>query len=238
MTGAPMYRVIYDDIVSQITSGELEPSAQLPSEHELAKQYGVSRMTVRQALDRLGAEDFVRRKQGSGTFVSDEYRRGRRLNRLRSFAEELSASSEEVTSRIVRCETTGSTAVVARAFGVSEGDVINRLTRVRLVGGVPAALQDAWIPYAVAPALCREELIGGSLYRTLAERYGVQLRFADHSMTATILGVDDAALLGVQPGRAVLQGQRTTYGESGDPVEYTASLTLPEFPLLLRIEGE
>lgn len=237
MTQAPMYRVIYDDIVSQITSGALAPADQLPSETDLARQYGVSRMTVRQALDRLGSDQFVRRRQGLGTFVTEEPRRARRLGRLRSFAEELGESAQQVASRIVRCETTTAPVDVARALGGVEGDTVTRLTRVRLVDGAPAALQDAWIPYAVAPSLSREPLLEGSLYRTLTERYGVRLRHADHAMVALALDPERAGLLGLAPGGAVLEGRRSTYDDAGDVVEYTVSVTLPAFPLLLRIDA-
>lgn len=236
--GAPLYRVIYDDIVAQIRSGELAPAAQLASEPDLAKRYGVSRMTVRQALDLLVADELVSRRRGTGTFVREQTRRGRRFNRLRSFADELADTGAEVVSELVRAEVTRPTDEVAAALGLDEGDSVNRLTRVRRVGGTAAALQDAWVPYAVAPGLTREPLVEGSLYRTLAERYAVDLRWADQSMTADVLGETEASLLGVPPGGAVLRGVRTTFSDADRPVEFTYGWTLPDFPLLLRIEAE
>ncbi|PXY29008.1 GntR family transcriptional regulator [Prauserella endophytica] len=238
MAHAPRYRVIYDDIVSQIQEGLLAPAAQLPGENDLARQYGVSRMTVRQALDLLDSDNFVVRRQGSGTFVSETAKRGRRLNRLRSFADEIAGTAGEVSSRVVRAETGPATAEVAAVFGIAEGDVVNRVTRVRLIGGAPAALQDAWVPYSVAPSLCREPLLGGSLYRTLTERFGVQLRYADQSMTGALLTAEQAGLLDAEPGGAVLEARRTTYGAAAEVVEFTTSWTLPAFPVLLRIDAE
>ncbi len=236
MQRAPMYRVIYDDLLSQIRSGALEPDAQLPSEPDLAKQYGVSRMTVRQALDMLRADDLVTRKQGSGTFVREPARRGRRLTSLRSFSDELAEASTHVSSETIRAEVAAAPAKVAAALDVGPGDQVNRLTRVRRVDGVAAALQDAWVPYGVAPGLVREPLVEGSLYRTLSERYGIELQWADQTMTATLLAADEARLLGVQQGAPALHGQRTTYSRSDAPVEFTYGWTLPEFPLLLRID--
>jgi DNA-binding GntR family transcriptional regulator len=233
-----MYRVIYDDIVGQIRSGMLEPAAQLPSEHDLAKRYGVSRMTVRQALDLLGSDEFITRRQGLGTFVRESSRRGRRFNRLRSFGEELADVDVPTSSEVVRAEVAPAPEEVAAALGLGIGDEVNRLTRVRIVGSIPAALQDAWVPYSVAPGLTREPLLKGSLYHTLAERYGVELRWADQSMTADILRAEEAALLRVEPGGAVLRGIRTTYSGADQPVEFTYGWTLPDFPLLLRIDAE
>ncbi|GHI99166.1 HTH-type transcriptional repressor YvoA [Streptomyces olivaceus] len=238
MSRAPRYQVIYDDLVSQIRSGVLGQAARLPGETELARQYGVSRMTVRQALDLLESEHFVVRRQGSGTFVSDHTERGRRLNRLRSFADEIADTGGRATSRTVRCETAPASAEVAAVFGTAEGDTANRFTRVRLIGGVPAALQDAWVPYSVAPSLCREPLVDDSLYRTLTERFGVELRHADQSMAAALLDAGQADLLGVRAGGAVLEVRRTTFGARGEVVEFTTSWTLPEFPFLMRIDAE
>lgn len=238
MQRQPMYRVINDDLTDQILSGALSAGDQLPNEHELAKQYGVSRMTVRQALDLLVTDDLVFRRQGIGTFVSVQSRRGRRLNRLRSFSEELASSPQSVASEIVRAELAHPPDEVAAALALSTEDSVSRLTRVRRVEGEPAALQDAWIPYSVAPGITREPLLNNSLYHTLTEKHGVKLRWADQSMTATKLKKEEAALLGVKPGVAVLYGLRTTYSAEKKPVEYTRGWTLPDFPLLLRIDAE
>jgi GntR family transcriptional regulator len=238
MSRAPRYQVIYDDLVSQIRSGTLPPAARLPSETDLARQYAVSRMTVRQALDLLDSDRFVVRRQGSGTFVSGHGERGRRLNRLRSFADEIAGTGGAPSSRLVHCAATPMPGEVAEALGGMDDDTANRLTRVRLIDGSPAALQDAWIPYSVAPSLCREPLLDGSLYRTLTERFGVELRYADQSMTATLLTAEQADLLGTEPGTAALEVRRTTYGSRNEIVEFTTSWTLPGFPFLLRIDAE
>lgn len=238
MQRRPMYRVINEDLAAQIHAGQLSAGEQLPNEHELAKQYGVSRMTVRQALDILVSDDLVTRRQGIGTFVSEQSRRGRRLNRLRSFSEELAASPQHVSSEVVRAELVNPPADVAVALALGTDDSVSRLTRVRRVNGEPAALQDAWIPYAVAPGIVRDPLVDNSLYRTLTEKHGVDLRWADQSMTATLLEKEEADLLGTTPGVAALYGLRTTYSAGRQPVEYTRGWTLPDFPLLLRIDAE
>lgn len=238
MQRAPMYRVIYDDIASQIHSGELKVGDRTPSEQEIASRFGVSRMTVRQAMDLLTAEGLVRRMRGRGTFVREAGRRGRRLTTLSSFVEELAESPKHVDSVHVRAELVEAPEEVAHALRLQVGATVNRLTRVRSVEGRPAALQDAWVPYPVAPSLVREDLLNGSLYQTLAERYGVELQWADQTMTAAVLGLEEAELLGVSAGDPALFGRRTTYSRQDVPVEFTYGWTLPEYPLLLRIEAQ
>jgi GntR family transcriptional regulator len=237
MARLPMYQVIEDDLVAQIRNGELAPETKLPSEHDLAKRYGVSRMTVRQALDRLESERLVVRYRGSGNYVSSPAARKRRLNRLSSFSDELSQSNLEVTTRIILLETVQAPPRIVENLKTDFGSDINHFRRVRMVDGEVAALQDSWIPYTVAPGLAREGILGGSLYRTLRERFGVELRWAEQTMTATELTVEEADLLGTAPGTAVLSTVRTTYGSSGEIVEYAESRTLPQFPLSMRIDA-
>ncbi|MFC3996142.1 GntR family transcriptional regulator [Nocardiopsis sediminis] len=233
-----LYRVIYDDISAQIASGALKAGAKLESETELARRYQVSRMTVRQALDLLIADELVTRKRGSGSYVREHPRRGRRLNRLRSFAQELASPEEAVTSQVLSATEEEAPAGVADRLGLEVHDAVNRIRRLRLVGGVPAAVQDAWVPYAVAPGLVRDPLVEGSLYRTLTEKHGLKLRWADQTMTAALLEPAEAELLGAAVGGAVLHSLRITYSDTERAVEYTNSWTLPEFPLLLRIDAE
>ncbi|GAB3473942.1 GntR family transcriptional regulator [Nocardiopsis coralliicola] len=237
MPGNARYQVIYHDLSAQIASGDLQVGSQLESEPELARRYQVSRMTVRQALDLLLADELVVRKRGSGTFVR-ENRRGRRLNRLRSFAEELVSADEAVTSQILTASEEKAPKEVADGLGLEADAAVNRIRRLRLVDGVAAAVQDAWIPYAVAPGLAREPLVDGSLYRTLTERHGLKLRWANQTMTAALLSSVEAELLSAKEGGAVLHSLRVTYSDAERAIEYTNSWTLPEFPLLLRIDAE
>ncbi|PWV57623.1 MULTISPECIES: GntR family transcriptional regulator [Nocardiopsis] len=238
MTRSARYQVIYDDLFAQITSGALESGAKLESEPELARRYQVSRMTVRQALDLLLADELVTRKRGSGTFVRENPRRGRRLNRLRSFAEELAGADEAVSSQILAATEEKAPEEVAEGLGLEVDGAVNRIRRLRLVDGVAAAVQDAWVPYAVAPGLAREPLVDGSLYRTLTERYGLKLRWANQTMTAALLDKAEAELLSAKEGGAVLHSLRVTYSDAERAIEFTNSWTLPEFPLLLRIDAE
>lgn len=235
MARIPMYRMIEDDLLGQIERGDLPQSSQLPSETALAEQYGVSRMTVRQALDRLESARLVVRQQGSGSFVASTPVRARRVNRLRSFSEELRDDAVEVTSRIVAQESVEPPVDVAARLDVG-GRQATRLVRVRLVDGTPAAFQEAWIPLAVAPGLARVALGSESLYRTLRDRFGVEFGWAEQTVQATLLDQTTATMLETRAGVPALATERITYASDNTPIEFVRSLTRSEFPLVMHLD--
>lgn len=236
MAGVPRYQAIEADLSAQIATGELAPEARLPSEHELAERYDVSRMTVRQALDRLESSRLIVRLQGSGNFVSTAQVQGRHLSSLRSFSDDLIGARRKVSTRVLRLEVVPAPQAVAEVLHLTPGQEVIHFERVRLVDGHPAALQDSWIPYSVAPGLARDGVIGGSLYLTLRQRYGVKLQWADQIMTAAELTRRQGEVLEAAAGTAVLSTRRTTFSANGKPVEFAESWTLPGYPLITKID--
>lgn len=237
MAQLPLHEVIYQDLLAQIRGGELAPGDRLPSESALSEQYGVSRMTARRAIERLHAEQLVTRRSGSGTYVAQPRSAYRSMNRLGPFSDEVGASAAEVRTEVKSVHAVQAPEEVRAALGLKPRQRAVRLLRVRLVDGAPAAVQDSWLPYRVAPGLVRDELIGGSLYRTLLERWGVRLRHAEQQITATTATPEQAALLDVEPGSPLLFITRTAFGEDGRPVEWARSWTKPDFPLRTRLEA-
>jgi len=233
-----MYEVIRTDILDQINSGILPPDSRLPSESELAERYGVSRMTVRQALDSLGRERVVVRKRGAGTFVSSARASSRRVNRLRPFRDEVTADPSAVTTVVLLRESTTAPADVAEALDLADGgrETI-RIVRLRTVDDAPAAVQESWVPSTVAPGLFRGELVDGSLYQTLAHTWGVSLSWADQKISAAQATAQLAEWLTVRPGAPLIRAHRTTHDTSGRAVEYAISWTRPEFPFVMRLEA-
>lgn len=231
----PMYRMIEEDLLGQIERGDLPRSSQLPSETALAEQYGVSRMTVRQALDRLESARLVVRQQGSGSFVAGTPGLVRRIGRLRSFSEELAADDVVVTSQVLVQHTDTPPADVAERLA-TDGRQATNLRRVRLVDGIPAALQDAWIPASVAPGLDHVDLRDGSLYGTLRDRFGVEFGWAEQLVRASLLDDEAAAALGVNAGEPALETERVTYAAGNEPIEFVRSWTRARFPLVMQLQ--
>lgn len=237
MSRVPRYQVIYEDLSSQIASGVLAPDAQLPSETMLAERYGVSRMTVRQAVRQLEGERLLTRRHGAGTFVTQPRAQRRRLNRLESFADEIRVEAGRVRNIVRDRSAARPPADVADRLKIAAGQEVVRIERLRLVDEVPAALQESWLPYALVPLLSREELVDGSLYRTLRQRYGLRLAWADQEVSASAATARQADALDVDEGSPLLVSTRLTHDDASAPVEFARSWTRPEFSVVIRLES-
>lgn len=237
MSRIPRYQVIYEDLSSQITSGVLAPDAQLPSETALAERYGVSRMTVRQAVRQLEGEQLLTRRRGAGTFVTQPRAQRRRLNRLESFADEVGVEAGRVLNIVRDRSTVRPPADVAARLKIPGRQDVVRIERLRLVDDVPAALQESWLPYALVPLLAREELVEGSLYRTLGQRYGLRLAWADQEVSASAATARQAGALDVDENSPLIVSTRLTHDDASVPVEFARSWARPEFSVVIRLES-
>ena len=232
-----MYEAIYDDIRQQIASGARTVDDRLPSEPELALEYGVSRMTVRHAMDRLVREHLIVRRPGSGTYVAEGRPRYRRVNRLDSLQAEIGQGDTEVGT-VVHVQASGAPPPeIRRALGLSPRQRTVQLLRLRLVNATPAAVQESWVPHRFAPGLARTPLVGGSLYRTLGEVFNIELDWAEQKVTAVAASGEWAGWLEVADGTPVIAITRWTYTKRQELVEYATSWTRPDFPLFIQLDS-
>lgn len=211
----PKYAAVRLELLKDIESG-MQPHHPLPSERELMSRYGVSRMTVREALSRLADEGRVYRVQGSGTFVADPDTITKSLS-LTSFSEDIRARRMTPGSRLVRAAREDASAPVARDLALSPGAPVWHLERVRTADGAPMCLENVWLPIAVVG----EELDADgvdSLYERL-EEVGSGPERADQTIRATVVDARQARLLGVAPHSPALVVSRVTYDGKGTPVE-------------------
>lgn len=232
-----MYEAIYDDLRQQIASGARPVDERLPSEPELALEYGVSRMTVRHAMDRLVREHLIVRRPGSGTYVAEGRPRYRRVNRLGSLQVEIGQDDTEVDTVVHVHVSVAPPPEIRRVLGLSPRQRAVHLVRVRLVDAAPAAVQESWVPHRYAPGLARTPLVGGSLYRTLGEVFHIDLDWAEQKVTAVAASGEWADWLKVGEGTPVIAITRWTYTKRQELVEYATSWTRPDFPLFIRLDS-
>jgi GntR family transcriptional regulator len=209
----PKYLRIHSNLRERITSGQWPPGSPLPSQRELAGQFGVSIMTLRQALQLLTDEGLIDTRHGSGTFVAAHYAYD--LGYLRSFASDLSAQGAEITTELLAAEAVTPPADVGARLG-EPGEVL-RLRRLRLSGGRPLIVQTSYLPAALAHVVEREELGRLGLYTILAE-HGLTIARAHESISPTTLGPHDARDLGRPQCSPALLSHRISFTKTSIPV--------------------
>ncbi|MDQ1901645.1 GntR family transcriptional regulator [Paracoccus sp. WLY502] len=217
----PLYLQFQRRIADAIASGRLAPGDSLPPEREMAVLTGLSRVTVRRAVQELVALGQLVQRRGSGTFVARKVERlEQALSLLTSFTEDMARRGRSVESRWIRRGLFAPTPQEVMALGLGSSDGVARLERVRLSDGVPLAIERASLPRHVLP---HPEAVESSLYTVLAEQ-GLRPVRAVQRISATNLTEEDAALLHVSPGVAGLAIERISYLPSGQVIEFTRSL--------------
>lgn len=198
----PAWAQVMRDLRHLIDQGDLSTGARLPTENELAERYGVSRITVRQALARLAADGYVDRRQGTGTFVSDRVAPVQHdLSLTTSWRVRLEAAGHTTGSRLLASGLAD--AVAGRVASVLPEPVIvdiagrplAHLQRVQSVDGHPIGLSESWVPVDLAPGLESAPLDDGSLSRTFSVRYGIDSARTENLIEAGLATSVEADLL-------------------------------------------
>jgi GntR family transcriptional regulator len=209
----PKYLRIHNNLRERIASGQWPPGSPLPSQRELADEFGVSIMTLRQALQMLADEGLIDTRHGSGTFAAARYAYD--LGHLHSFASDLSAQGAEITTRLLAAQAVTPPADVAARLG-TPGDVL-RLRRLRLSGGRPLIVQTSYLPAALANVVKPDDLGRRGLYTLLAE-HGLTIARAHESISPTTLGPHDARDLARPPSSPALLSHRISFTAAGVPL--------------------
>ena len=219
MTFVPHYRRIEQVLRERIAA--LQPGDELPSDADLCAEFGVSRMTARNAMQRLAEEGLLVRQPGRGSFVAQPPIH-RRANRLMTFSSEMERLGRHPTSQLLAREIRPATASEAADLGIVRGDPVVSLRRLRCADGEPMALETAVLHRRVADAVLRADLTHGSLHAALAQA-GHLLRRGTATIRSEPATRDDAALLRVRRGEPLLVERRVILDAQQRPLEATES---------------
>ena len=225
-----LYYQIAADIRRRIGRGEWTRSQRIPSEIELAQEYGVSRMTLRQALEYLEKEGVLSRKRGLGTFVETE------LKDLEappifplSFKHQMQELGLNLTSELIRAATLADiepeTAIL---LGLEENESAAYFERLFYANGNPIALIKSMLPEKLCPGITEEELIDGSLTTTLEKKYNLTPTQFDQWISVGILTEDEISLLDFKKSTAALEIKTLSYDDSGQVIEYAKMLSVQD----------
>jgi GntR family transcriptional regulator len=201
---------------------ELGVGSAIPSERQLSLDLGVSRLTVRAALDDLVREGFLLRKRGAGTFVR-EPKIAQELT-MTSFSEDMRRRGMRPGSKTLSVTTIMAGAHLGRALHVSPSEPITVAKRLRLADNVTMAIETLHVPQSLVPGLTAEDLDGGSFYELLAETYGVELASGIQTIEPTVTNEEESAALGVPLHSPAFLFERTSRSADGTVVEFVRSI--------------
>lgn len=212
----PRHQAVERHLRSRIAN--LQPGDAIESDAELTALFDVSRMTVRQAAQRLADEGLIYRVPGVGTFVA-EPKVHRDMARLRSFTEEMARRGAVASSRILVAELRTGTPEELAALHLPPRSKVTHVRRLRLADDRPIAIEDVVLPMSCNPVLSAD-LEHGSLHEAL-RALGEDPTSASGTLVAVNADTEDAELLAVAPGTALLVEERLIVNQGGRPLEKT-----------------
>jgi GntR family transcriptional regulator len=219
----PLYFQIRQSLLDRIRSEELKPGDAVPSEQAISAQFGVSRMTVRQALKSLADLGVIYSRRGKGTFVAGN-KLEKSFRQVLSFTEEMAARGASASSRVLKLRVEGADESTSDALGVPVGEKLFSLRRLRLADSVPMGIEWSRVPLRLCPDLHKTFQPKGSLYQVLSQRYGIRVAVTDEVAEAGVADAEQARLLQIPRRSPVLLFSRISYVESGRAVEYVVSV--------------
>ena len=234
----PLYYQLKQNVRAEIERGVYGPGDRLPSETEMIQRYGVSRITVRQALSELESEKIVVRRHGKGTFVA-EHNIEQELVRLTDFVEDMELAGLAPSSQICSIKRESANTAVMKALNISTEEEVIRIERLRLADGMPIAYEIDYLPYPRAAKVYERamEVAEGSLYALMSSE-GLSPYIAEQLLKGDRASTAEAELLRVEPNEPGIRFTATIFDSTGAPVACTESFYVSaryEFQVTLRV---
>jgi DNA-binding GntR family transcriptional regulator len=221
----PLYFQIAENLKQAITDGTLKPGDRLDNELDLTERLGVSRPTVRQAVQRLVDQGLVVRRRGLGTVVMAP--RILRSVALTSLYDDLSANGRQPATTVLGVTEIEADDQLAAILSLRPGAPVLSVDRLRLADGIPLALMHNYLPAGLLKSEPADALEKTGLYELLRSQ-GVQLQAGEQVIAARKATAHEAKLLAAPRGATVLTMTRTTFDQAGQPVEHGSHAYLAE----------
>ncbi len=227
---APVFSPLYQQIKALLTralqEGEWKPGDLIPSEAELASRFGVSQGTVRKAIDELAAENLLIRRQGRGTFVSTHHEAQVKFRFLRLVPDTESAQGLRMERDFLECHRVRPAADVVRLLGIRAADMVLQVRRILRSAGEPLVYEDIYLPAGPFRGLTAERLerYRGPLYAMFESEFGTRMVRAEEKIRAVNASPQEAELLRVPVGQALLSVERLSFSYGDQPVELRRGL--------------
>lgn len=208
----PKYHTIKKHIVDKINKEEFALNQLIPSERELMDQFGVSRITVRKAIDDLVNEGYLYRVQGKGTYVkSDDYKQD--LFSITGCTEDIERMGMVASRKVIEQVVMTADKVRQRRLGLSENDEVLKIVRVYYADTEPLNYTITYLPLKLFPNLDKHDFQKESIYDVIENEYDVKIKKATRTLEAVLVHDDVSENLNMKKGNPILLFRAITYGE-------------------------
>lgn len=212
----PLYVQLMEELETSIRNGVYKPGDKIMTEAEMAREYGVSLITVRKAVGSLMEKGLVVRKQGKGTFVTKP-KYSRNMKKLQSFTEMCEQMGVKPGARVLENRLIAADKKVADRLGIEPGSNVVYISRIRLADGEPIQVEKSYFPLKYA-FLLEEDLNDGSMFECLKEKAGAKVASSEKMIELCRATAEEAALMDVKKGDYLLFVKSTAYDENGEPM--------------------
>lgn len=222
----PMYIKIHNQIKRDIENKKYVVGQRIPAERQLAQKFNVSRMTLRQAIKTLEDEGILERRLGSGTYVASQ-KVQEKMSGVMSFTDITRSNGQVPSSKLISYRITKPSLSEKEKLKINDDDNVLRMERVRSADDVPICYEVATIPYSLVEDFSKEE-ISTSLYDTLKKKGGYAIGNVTENIGAAVASENDARLLSVRRGEALVTRRQVTELSDGRPFEYVRASYVAE----------
>ncbi|MBT0962219.1 GntR family transcriptional regulator [Denitromonas iodatirespirans] len=206
----PLYSQIREALRRSILDGTYPPHSQMPSESQMIARFGVSRITIRQALGDLQKEGLIFKVMGKGSFVAKP-KAFQSLSRLQGFGEAMAPSGYETYAMLLSAREVPASAVVAQRLALAEGSPVFEIQRLRYLNREPISVDVSYFPIDIGQRLTQEDLATRDIFVILENDYGHNLTHADVQIEAISAEESLGRHLDVAEGSPLLRIERLTY---------------------------
>ncbi|NFG41445.1 GntR family transcriptional regulator [Clostridium botulinum] len=217
----PLYAQLMEILINQIEN-YMEENDQLDSEREICDKYGVSRTTVRQALDELEKQKYIYKVHGKGNFISSR-RVKQDLIKVYSFTDEMRKLGKKPISKLLNFEIAEPDSKILRKLKLKENEIVYKITRIRIADDIPMIYEVTYLPYDKFNGITKKDLEENPMYEIFKNDFKVHITSAEEVLESISINKLESIYLDVSQGEPGLKIERTTY-ENKQVIEYTVSI--------------
>jgi len=218
-----LHSIVKDSIINLINNGEYKANTKLPTEAEFCKKYGVSRTTIRTALQQLTIEGYVYRVQGKGTFVAEKKVKQSLTSTVEQFSDQIMMQGKNPRIKVLNLKVIEATPILAQYFEREVGAPVNLLERIRYVNDTPLQYEIAYLPWNSTPGL-DTKACEKSLYKMLEQKYNIKINKTIEHLELTLADEIVAEKLDIPIGSPCFLLETFAYTEDGRVIEYSKTI--------------